>query len=158
MKGGVSKAELGVLVDLGVDLSILPGVLLGKLILEKSDRSWGSVSSGLEFERQGKVPLVEQSNRLSSGIVCPSLVIVLGVECSSDNWSLVRKSSDFLHVTKGVFWSVSSSEQKQMSVSLVNIIALWEYNSLLSVVSDSLETNQLERETLELGFSAWQPG
>lgn len=44
-----------------------------------------------------------------------------------------------------------------MSVSLVDIVGLWEHNSLLPVVSNGLETNQLDGEALELGLSAWKP-
>jgi len=44
-----------------------------------------------------------------------------------------------------------------VSVSLVDVVGLWEHNSLLPVVSDGLEANQLDGEALELGLSAWQP-
>lgn len=63
---GVSKAELSPLVDFSVYLSFFPGVLLGELVLEKSDTSWGSVSSGLKGEGQGESSLVEKSEGLSS--------------------------------------------------------------------------------------------
>lgn len=59
---GVSKAELSPLVDFGVNLSIFKGLLLGELVLEKSDTGWGSVSSGLELEGQGEASLVEKSD------------------------------------------------------------------------------------------------
>ena len=102
---GVSKAESGPLVNFSLDLSSLPDVLLGGLVLEKSDTGWGSVSSGLELEGKCKVSLMEQSHGLASGVIGPSLLLVFGVEGSGDNWLLVRQSSDSLHVSDGVLWS-----------------------------------------------------
>ena len=64
--GGVSEAELSPLVDFSVDLSVLPGVLLGKLVLEKSDSGGGSVSSGLKLEGEGESSLMEESEGLGS--------------------------------------------------------------------------------------------
>lgn len=49
--------------------------------------------------------LMEQSKRLGSGVIGPSLLLVFGVEGSGDNWLLVRQSSDSLHVSEGVLWS-----------------------------------------------------
>lgn len=82
----------------------------------------------------------------------------MGVEGSGDDWSLVRKLSDSLLVTEGVLWSVSSSEEEHVSVGLVDVVSSWKNNSLLSVVSDGLETNKLDAESLHLSLSAWQPG
>lgn len=100
-----SEAEFGPLVNFSSDLTSLPGVLLGGFVLEKSDSSWRSVSSGLELEAKSEVSLMEESDRLGSGVVGPSLVVVVGVESSVNNWVLIRKSSNSLDVSESVLWS-----------------------------------------------------
>jgi len=154
----VSKAELSPLVELSLDLASEPLVLLGELVLEESDTGWGSVLLRLELEGEGEVSLMEQSERLRSLVPEPSLEWVLGVEGLVDDDLLVRQSSDDLGVSDGVLWSVGSSDVENVSFSLVDLERLVKNNSLLSVVSESLEADELDRESLELRLSAWQPG
>ena len=53
---------------------------------------------------------------------------------------------------------MGSSEEEHVSVGRVDVVSSWEDNSLLSVVSQGLETNKLDAETLHFSLSAWQPG
>jgi len=61
-------------------------------------------------------------------------------------------------VSDGVLGPVGSSDVENVALSLINLEVLVEDNSLLSVVSESLETDELDGESLELRLSAWQPG
>jgi len=138
--------------ELGVESSIVSQGLAWLVLPQLGDDVVSGKSDG-----DGEVSLSVESDGLGSGVPGVLLVDILVVENSgSDEW-LVRLLSDSSNNTDSVSWSVSSSEEDDLSVSGGGIEGLDVLDLFVTGLGSSHEGDGVQREHLGVHFLACVP-
>jgi len=138
--------------ELGVESSIVSQGLAWLVLPQLGDDVVSGKSDG-----DGEVSLSVESDGLGSGVPGVLLVDILVVENSgSDEW-LVRLLSDSSNNTDSVSWSVSSSEEDDLSVSGGGIEGLDVLDLFVTGLGSSHEGDGVQREHLGVDLLAGIP-